>query len=328
MLIPLRSQWVSLLVTLGSSVTELVALWAALYINTVRESRALEKGHSVNLNRHLMRKRVITMVAAVIFVCSEIVVSNYSTTVFTDIKVQEPCITVKAGGNHNNATGYFEAITIGCLQPKGKLFSQHLGNYSLISDAVSCESSPAYEFETSTPLLRSLGNSTLKCIEEDECFFYQLEGNKFFFSEAIYDLAEVPQSIEFWQTRLFFNCTSAVYAAERLYEIWKEETLVEELFLRARIFTETTEQSCTFVKAKQEGTRIPVFIIFLIIGMWSVSLFVSCTVLLFARDRFTFDPSDPKDWTRTVLQLGGKSAQMHLDRETGRVVISESRESK
>eukprot|EP00178_Gracilaria_changii_P019241 TRINITY_DN55915_c0_g1_i1.p1 TRINITY_DN55915_c0_g1~~TRINITY_DN55915_c0_g1_i1.p1 ORF type:complete len:325 (-),score=24.81 TRINITY_DN55915_c0_g1_i1:20-994(-) len=321
--IPLRPQLVSLFVTIGTLTAEICFLLSALKANSLWESHALSKGRSISVKHHIIRRRLITIVATIAFVSLETVVSLYSNTQFEPIRVEEQCTVATRGGGQNELTSQFEAITAGCLELNSTNFNQKFGNYSLDSNRLFCDDDVSYEYKTASTVTRSVANATYSC-QENSCFFYELQDNEFFFSEAVFELDDSQQSMQFFRTLLHFDLKPELARVVRkLHVIRGSEFFVEELFLRARIFSSTSDQRCLVTKSEIEGTQVALAVLCVLLTMWLMSFLAFVIVCGLLRRKIVFDVDKTSHWIEKVLGAQIAGSTLSLCSTTKTIIVNE-----
>ena len=337
--IPVRSQIVSLIITIVILFIEITALSITLTLNRIAETRILQNDHPVQLYRHCQRVKLATFLVMISFVAIEIYASLYSLNASRDITTRQPCVSMtkiqqpnKPISNQTESIKDIETITFNCIKPNSTTVTQYVGDLRSDTGDVSCAAEPLYEYNTSVKVNRSLSKATKLCREQNAsspfsstfCLYYEYNGDMFYYSTSIALGFSEDEPIEFYPTKLYFNASLLLSTIiDRLFSYYFEIREIEELHLRRRLFTDVVKTECTFVSHQVKGTRVALhFLIFLGVS-FLLAMIMNLVLILSTRKKRIVDLSDPFVWVDGDNLYSKKEVQVMMSEEMGsRLVVS------
>ncbi|PXF45258.1 hypothetical protein BWQ96_04957 [Gracilariopsis chorda] len=337
--IPLKSQFVSLIVTLISGLAELFLFGALLGFNKYSECIALRKGRQVSVRLHRIRAKFLAVLAMVVFIFLEVIMSFFSDPAI-EIKFRtDECLAVDRIDLREGFTGDTndeDFILIRCIGIKKDGFLQRAGNFSLNPNTkarVRCGKHALYEYPNEDDLQFTLTNVTrtggtdtdlvLECIlptpavgekppTERLCAAVrQLPPNSIGFTN-VYLSAAVRESevgplvnqqvvIPFLETSVRYN-TSGLSRnfARRLLRAYDKD-VTDPMEIRKRVFMGIERRKCAFEHRKKDLTTVPLGLVYGIVAAWILSFLTFASTLLLRRSIF-YDMSDPLHWAQRTYR--------------------------
>ncbi|CAN8075537.1 unnamed protein product [Agarophyton chilense] len=346
-IIPLKSQHVSLVATFMSVTSETALLFAALRWNCLFENKTLQRRRTINVRNHRTRTKLLAAAATVIFVIIELFNSFYSDPTTVEISERRPCTFLASGGGQKgftNTTSLSSIILLHCLdanrttirQSGGYLFQD--GNdfvaqcldplYSFSTDNAPQESVPETDYFTGCVELPELAEP----LPEDEttvCVFFYQNKARVTFTESVLG-SDVPYVVNeklllhVWHTDVYFNITGMETEFARRAATMLLESSPPAITLRREVFTVDGVGMCDF-KKQIEATTVSEGFIYALALASSLSFLVAVASLFF-RSHMCFDMSNPLDWAqKTVISehlLGAENPEVFcLDSEEKQFIV-------
>lgn len=312
-LLALKSQFASLIITIVSIICEFSILWALRTINGLYECRTLKRNGKVFVENHIIRSTALEVVSFLSFLMLEIFASFFSDPTDLFRVENHPCISV---GNilktKNNTLDFPTANVIfaRCLNVENGLITQSAGNYSNKNGLIQCAEKPMYSFRDSEPRNRAVSNATIGCIESNQgnaCTFGIQRGNRVFLSNVFLEIDKpFIENEDFFETILHFE-------SKAMLKVWAERTasnildgIVSPAQLRRLVFTGAEGRSCDFDIYIGDATSITAAFLILLLLVWILSLMLFFVSLGLKRKVF-YNLRNVKDWaTKTILPTAQK----------------------
>ncbi|CAN8075539.1 unnamed protein product [Agarophyton chilense] len=348
--IPLKSQYVSLIFTIISGASELALLSATQRWNCFYENKSLQQGRKVNVRHHLTRTKLLIACATSAFFIIEIANSFYSDPITIERSETRPCSFLASAdfrANVTKATLEFHPISLSCLEANETSVWQRGGNrFETDEGSVIQCSETMYSFDREIMSEEPIpDNFVVECVpapqlnvkEEnpEACSFWYQNGNRVTFSDFVTrsDLANVldqSESIHVWHTDVAFDVAGREreLASRAAFHLSRGEA--DDVGLRRKIFSRDGDGMCEFTQ-EVDATALNVAFVSVLVSLWVLCLFVFVVGLLF-QSRIMYDMSDPLDWaSKTVIGngfIGAENPEASSVEHDGRrfVVLSNSRE--
>lgn len=307
-LLPLKSQFTSLIITVISAVCEFALLYAITILNGLYECKKLKRGKVVSLRRHILRSSVITFVSLALFFFLEIITSFLSDPADIFTTENHSCVSVGNLLKRKNDSLDFPIandIFAKCLR-RDFFIIQSAGNYSKENRLIQCAEQPIYSFRDSELTNMSVSGATPGCMESDQgtaCVFAAQRGNITFISD-IFLKAEMPliQELPSFQTMLHFE-------AKGMLRLWAERTVRSRVDgfsspaqLRRLVFTGAENTNCDFNIFVGDGTSIQEALLVLLVVMWGLSLILFSLSILLKKNVF-YDIGKPLHWATKTFRV-------------------------
>ncbi|KAI0559837.1 hypothetical protein FGB62_134g08 [Gracilaria domingensis] len=334
-LIPLRSQYVSLIISIVSLFAELALLRASLSFNGYFECRALRKGKEVSVNYHQRRAGALSILALLAFLSLETITSDFSEPAKRKTLVEQSCVAVDGLDHRRGPNGLQieeDFVSMRCNDFRGENILFKGGNYSFEEERVICATSdlvevnpivmreeildrarrPSAEEPNPNPFLQCINGL---CVVFETVVRISAENQrdtvvKMFnvFKES--DLESLPASGspgQFVEVVVFYNSSGLIpLFAERALED-RTIRIRDSIELTRRIFLGSATTSCPFDKDLGAATSIPLALIVVVSVIWLLSFAVyisSC----FIRAKIFYDISNPIHW----IKLARHNADEHI----------------
>ncbi|PXF49605.1 hypothetical protein BWQ96_00675 [Gracilariopsis chorda] len=319
-LIPLKSQYTSLIVTVISGIAELALLSAVLVFNKYLECRALQNGGKVNVRHHRFRTKALTVAATLAFVFLEVFSSFYSDPDDKTELVRKNCtsldaLTVQQG--LLNISTQTTVVGVKCIGINSTLFWQHAGNISdgrNIGNGGNIGDDEVFECEKKEVLYTANVERAPDEPVPDEyvvgcvgtsCVFVYRSGNEVTFTDFVHseDVSRVLNesiTLPVWKTTISYNVTGLESAfATRAVDLLSQG-VTDGFTLRRGVFAGSAITQCNF-KTFSDATRVRKGFIYAIVIAWALS--ISAFVGSFAiRRRIFYDMSDPLHWAQKTIR--------------------------
>lgn len=311
--INLKAQYVSLIITVISATFEVALLFAALRWNCFIENRILKRGGKVNLRIHLWRTKLLSVVTAILFLAVEIGNSFYSDPTKITSFEKRPC---RFLGAKNFTTDFpevqnkFNADSLPCLEANETSVTQRGWNQFGINGEVILQcSKELYSFER-TSISPEIEDYAVGCIQagdvnepkQDICSLVIQNGSRISISTVFQPQMEQKfgQNVSWLNTDVRFDTnTQNVVIATRAASLMARG-IRDDVDLRRLIFTEEREGWCDF-RIEFDGTALNGAFVIVLVIIW-----VTCMLLFFGSwivlSRIEYNMSNPLDWaTKTVI---------------------------
>ncbi|PXF49893.1 hypothetical protein BWQ96_00053 [Gracilariopsis chorda] len=309
-LIRLKAPFVSVIVTVLSTLAELALLSFLFVLNNLHECKQLQRGRSVQVRQHLRRTRLLSVVCLGAFFALEVVFSFYNDPVNNvQIEIHE-CITasnsVKDSGD---STQFLRAsdILVECRRLDNGTITQFGGNFSSRTQQVECSTEAMYTHplgdETSEEIVADVPFGCVSGGEEGAaCVFVQQRGNLSLISAPFFldELSILPDTLPHIITELHFTPPSNV----SLFATRATNAFLQNIqgpsALRRIIYSGASEDQCAFPVVRGSATTVPLAMIVALAAVWAVALAMFASVFALRRGVF-FKLDDPMHWaTRSV----------------------------
>lgn len=312
--IPLAPFTTSMFITILNATIEIACVSAIFILIAIHECNRLLRGEHISIRRHMYIVRIVAVMAMVIFVILEVVISVNSGSSFRERTDSKRCISTGNFLPSGRNTSEAEAIAFRCVQIRKDIFSFRHGNYSLDNGQVQCEDDVIYKFQVGKQVALPVNGATIACLGEF-CSLVHLEQNnkRVAFSEPL-NVKNFPEGAEvatgfdeedkagFLVTDFENNITeSSRTIAERVAEAYVAE-VTDDLQLRRRTFQGSVEGKCDFVVRKDEVTEIAVWIVVVMSIVWTLSLLLF-TITISQRKQVFYDIRSTWDWARKTNHL-------------------------
>lgn len=306
--IGVKSQVVSLFITLATAVAELSFTTGVLLFISSREWSKLENGKSLSVRGH---QRVVSQTLAACiaaFIIVEIIVGASIEDELRMTPFTEPC--VQTGINTGQEFTSIEQPSrsylaqTSCSKFKDFWLQIFLTNFSVTSTVVSCADEPVYELHIRHRSRRQIGQAKPYCGENEWgvtfCSFTSLETGTFSFTELLDEGEKSMNETKFIDVKLFFEPDSQDIISKRLLRvILHGESAMDLDAILSRVLLGSRLSTCTFFKARN-ATRVPVVLMCVLVSIWL------CSILLFvcvacSSKKMLFDLNKSLDWSKVLL---------------------------
>lgn len=320
-LISLKSQYFSLIVTILSFLSELSILLAFLEWNNYRQCKRLTRQKTVNV-RHLRRYgRMIAVAAGIVFLALEIIASFLCDPAEIQTFRSHRCITLETSTRLDDLKVPFVQTVIvedRCQLLEETTTSQLLGNYSLEDEQLTCSENAVYKFKRLERINETLPSEgvVLRCapnqknpLRGDICAFAFYRNRSIFFSESLRkSTAELIKAsngtefVSFLRTEIFFegafNLSAFAFRAANAFT----QTTTDAAALRRRVFLGARKTTCPFVDETKDGTKAPLSLVYVLGSIWTLSMILFVISMASFRRRVFFNFADPLDWALHTRQ--------------------------
>lgn len=310
-LIPLKSQYTSLIATILSGLAELALLSAVLGYNKYLECRALENGGKVNVRHHRFRTRALTVAATLAFVFLEVSNSFFSDPALKRGEVIKSCISLDAlpvrRGPFNISTRA-AVVGINCIGTNTSLLWQRAGNISEDGE-IKCGDEFLFSADINHSPNEPLPDEHVReCVfdgEGDTCAFLYSNGSEVTFTENVLDtdvefVLDTKTPLRVWKTTVYYNTTGMESEFLRRSISLGLLGVSDQFVLRREVFAGVEETKCNFDVFSQ-ATKIKEGFLYAIAVAWTLSImaFIGSFAI---RGRVFYDMSDPLDWARQTVK--------------------------
>lgn len=306
-LIPLKSQYTSLIVTIISGAAELALLSAVLGYNKYLECRALRKGGKVNVRHHRFRRRALTVVATLTFVLLEVSSSFFSDPA-TRFKVERKnCTSLDALNVRDgllNISMDATVIGVNCVRMNTTVFWQYAGNLSDGED-YQCGEQMLYATNVSLPSEELVPVDSVSACVDDNCVFVFTDGDEVSFTihflpDALPVLPGSNTTALVWKTMVYYNFTGLEREFAKRAADMLRNGISDDFTIRRGVFAGTAEMQCDF-KIPSDATTVRTAFIYAIAVAWALSVAAFLGSLAVRRLIF-YDMSDPLHWAQKTLR--------------------------
>lgn len=326
-LISLKSQYVSLIITLLSFFSELSILLAFLESNNYRQCRRLTRGKTVNVRHHRRYGQIPAVIAGFIFLALEILASFFCDPARIEKFQSHSCIALETSIAVVEDQDRFvqgDVIEDSCQILEEGTTYQQLGNFSLKDQQVRCSKNPVYKFERPEDINEPLPSedTVFGCVpstddpSEEVCAFVFQRNNSIYFSEPLkrstverIKEGNGNETVSFLRTEILFaGAATLSFFATRAADAL-ERSVTDPYELRRRVFLGAKETTCPFVDEIKEGTTAPLSLIYVLAAIWILSVFLFVTSIALFRRRIFFNFTDPLDWALYTRQQSENPAE-------------------
>ena len=335
-LIALKSQYVSLIITCFSFLCELLVIVVLYNIINFQECRTLLKGKELNVRRHRNHVQLVAISAALLFLTLEIVTSFLSDPDQIQRWNSEQCVSLGTVRDLKGDEAMFKQVDIvedTCQTSRNNFTLQQVGNISEKTGQVQC-SDPVYytDINEQTVEGRLPKNGTaLECVPGFCVFVFQVD-NTVFISDAFLEKTsekilsgEDTENIRFARTALLFNSTGLLPTFARRTAEAYSKFVTDTFELRRRAFLGSTRQQCPFVVEVVDATSIPLLCLCIVVTIWLISVLLFGFTMVFLRKKTFYNVGDPLHWAlytfRRNDEVVGKNPVVMYEVEKGQEKI-------
>ncbi|KAI0564009.1 hypothetical protein FGB62_31g17 [Gracilaria domingensis] len=325
--VPLKSQFVSLIITLVSLVSERFVFGSCTRLIRYLETQRLYEGQQIRIRWHVRRTRLVAILSAMFFLTLELFVSFYTDPARVTEREMFSCVSLDTVRNLRDAA--FERplsrnVKNQCSFVENGVFHQRGGNVTEAENQflVECAEEDIFSFELSElvaertfpsikPVMRCSNCSNIgdgaRCLEW--CAFTVRQNDSVFYSFgvepeealALDTSGEAQKVLSYLGTTVHFNAEDLLgVIAQRVADAYTDG-ITDPTSQRRRIFMGSREGTCEFSMDRGEGTNVPVALIAAVSSIWVASL-VFKLLTFFARKENIFDVSNPFHWAFRVSQ--------------------------
>ncbi|KAI0557831.1 hypothetical protein FGB62_258g05 [Gracilaria domingensis] len=318
--IPIKAQFVSLIITFILAVSELLALNVLSALNSFCQSRRLRRGNHVIVKSHQRQIRLNTLLLLLIFITLEIAVSNFSDPVQTPVLEQQDCFVVDRFDREKGRQDLglkIDALEPQCAKVDNNSFTQMTGNVSIISDSINCSETPIFKVKFSwigEPEFHNGSGRLLEC-ENDICVLVFKQQQHVLISPAfdrihLETVANPQKKTWFSRTELFYDTGPILEnIARRAARVMAGERVADPYEFRRRIFSGSRKDTCLFEVRSVNETLIPNAVLVLLVSISVVS--VVCYAICFGfRKRNFADFNDTMQWASRTFRLGDENGHV------------------
>ncbi|KAI0565232.1 hypothetical protein FGB62_20g28 [Gracilaria domingensis] len=308
-LIQLKAPFVSVIVTVLSTLAELALLSFLLVLNNLHECKRLRSGRGVEVRHHLKRTRIISLLALAAFFVLEVVFSFYNDPVNNVVSETHACVRVaNSVRERGDSRGFLRAadVLLECGVVENGTITQFEGNFSRQTQQVECSPQAMFTYPLDDRTVNdSVSDLPFRCVavaEGEECVFLQQRGNLSLISQPFFleDLPFLPENFPFLPTELHFTAPSNLTLfADRAIEAF-QRNIFGPAALRRIIYSGASEGTCTFPVVDGTATTIPLAMIIALSVVWAIAILLFLSVWWLRKDVF-FEMNNPMDWaTRSM----------------------------
>lgn len=302
--IPIRSLTASLVITIINASIELACLSAMLIMIAANECRKLRKGEAINIRTHSFSVRLVTVIAMVMFITLEILISVNSATGFWITTKEQDCVSTREGIISENDSLASEAITMRCMSITNDVFSFRTGNYSRVDGSVQCEKNVVYKY-TAQDFVHDepISDAVIKCFSTKCAAVKAREKTLLMSGPYEKGTGDVKTSTtSFLRTNLTFDPKPILEdIAEKLVEVYNL-AILDDLQIRRLVLLGAADTRCEFTDEKNQVTEIPTWIVILLLIVWMSSIFL-VIVALFVRRSIFYDIHRTWDWASKTYNV-------------------------
>ncbi|PXF42453.1 hypothetical protein BWQ96_07831 [Gracilariopsis chorda] len=313
-IIPLRPLTTQLIFTVIMAVSEIVFASAVLVLHALAECHVLKKGKALSVKSNGHRIRVINVLALLMFVGLEVLLSVYTVGTDTAVNSEQNCVRLfrrNVSGTEFDILDKWanhESIFFGCLRPGlNQTISVSGGSYSLDSGWVQCNEGTLLSyrhFAVSTEMFTGRELEQKKC-DEIRCagmFFEQgsmfSEQGSMFFSHSLNVTETFQGTVAGRRTNLSFTPSAAELEVmtDMLLTLYRMG-ISNEHELRRVVFSLVREQRCSMITFLRRHTVLPVWMLTLTALLCALSM-VAFAAAQLGKGWVFFDMRDPAHWSR------------------------------
>ncbi|CAN8070199.1 unnamed protein product [Agarophyton chilense] len=295
-LINIRAPIVTLIVAVICLVVELSFLIASLWIFQFITCRRLTNQQSITVRSQKRAISGLAVLATLMFVVLETIISVSSQAVVQTIDSLQECIQNKAVGIE---TSDFEIegeiIHYGCTTINGNSVTHHPGNYSLDTGNLQCAADVLYSYTIGERQSVSWADGDSKC-DFVSCLVVVLRGDMLYISVSV-GAHETEAPIEAIPTNVtFLNINGE--DLKRILNITMNSYVTgiqEETDIRRRALAAPVKSKCEFTQTGTQSTSIPLSVIVISSTVWILSILFFLASFAF-KNKVFFDSGNPTHW--------------------------------
>lgn len=331
--IPLAPFTTSLLITIVNASVELACLSSMLIFIALSECQRLRNGKAISIRWHCIWVRLVTVIAMIMFVALEIVISVNSDTATKKVINSEDCVTTKLGVRSKDSPPS-EIVTFQCMKIQSNKYMFHTGNYSNANGRVQCEKEIVYWYLAQRFLENvPIAGGTTNC-EGDTCVVLKSDKKVLLISEPFHKISLNNKSAQatFLPTNLPFDPSDKLEEyAKKMSELYAFP-VTDELDIRRLLLLGAEETKCDFSEDSGEVTKISTWIVVVVSAVWATSILL-CMFMIFVKKKQVFyDMRNTWDWATKTHSRPGRVSSNHLyikcgtDRSSLRIYVVDSLE--
>ena len=330
--IALKSQYVSLIITCFSFLCELLVIVVFYNIISFQECRTLLKGKELNIRRHRKHVQLVAISAALLFLTLEIITSFLSNPDQIQRWNSEQCVSLGTVRDMKGDEAMFAQVNIvedTCQTARNNFTFQKIGNISERTGQVQC-SDPVYYTDINEQAVEGIpprNETVIECSSIYCVLAFQVEDTVYFAGAYFKENAtkiingEYSDNVSFLRTAILFNSTGLLSTFARRAAVAYNNTIIDEFEVRRRAFLGSTRQKCPFVVEVVEATNIPLICLCFIAASWFISVLLFGFTMIFVRRKIFYNVGDPLHWAqytfRRTDEVVGKNPVIMYDVERG-----------
>eukprot|EP00178_Gracilaria_changii_P015221 TRINITY_DN4266_c0_g1_i1.p1 TRINITY_DN4266_c0_g1~~TRINITY_DN4266_c0_g1_i1.p1 ORF type:complete len:362 (+),score=44.92 TRINITY_DN4266_c0_g1_i1:213-1298(+) len=328
-LIPLKSQFVSLIISFLSLFAELALLHATLRFHRYFECKFLRRGGKLSVGRHQRRVAAFSVLALLAFLALETTTSFFSDPARRSVLVDQPCLAVDGIHRRSGRNGLQieeEAVTMRCNNLSDGNFLYSAGNFSFEEQRVICSKNVLVEFIATVttefildkaqrpstgqpnpnPLLSCIDGSCV-VVETASTTSVESQSGTLLRISAMFKESELQQMREsqfpsrIVEALIFYDVSGLqpLFAERALHPMARKVRDPVEWVRRIYLGSENT--TCPFDQDLGDATSIPLPLVYIVVAVW-LSSAVMCISSLIVRPTIFYDISNPIDWAKHTKQ--------------------------
>eukprot|EP00178_Gracilaria_changii_P002049 TRINITY_DN1303_c0_g1_i1.p1 TRINITY_DN1303_c0_g1~~TRINITY_DN1303_c0_g1_i1.p1 ORF type:complete len:335 (-),score=31.76 TRINITY_DN1303_c0_g1_i1:326-1330(-) len=291
-----KSQYVSLTVTIINAAAEICASNAFMLVNSELECRGLDRGRPLSARRHRFVSSCLLFASLLLFFCLELVIGFFMEADIQQRPLLKPCerVGLKTDTSFNSFEKQYtaHAAVMSCSRDVGHSLALYLANASLIDTEVRCAAQPTCEISLDNEV-RSVNGSTRHCSNKI-CTFTKLSSHVFTFSRIVGEESVVDE-IQFYDVKLFFEPRDQETISRSVLQAAFESSTDFDVFVGS-VFFGSFSTTCKFFEDK-DVTRIPLSVFITLVSIWCFSFGICAALSLRKRGgTIFFDMGSVLDW--------------------------------
>lgn len=308
-LIRLKAPYVSVIVTVLSTLAEIALLKFFAVVVNLGECQRLQRGKCIDVRLHLRRMKRISILTLAMFFGLEVLFSFYNDPVSNVQFEAHDCVYVSNSVlERGKSTSYLRAadVMVKCRTLENGTITQFGGNFSRRTQQVKCSPHAMYTHPIDDRTINgSIAGVPYRCIHASmgkACLFIQQKGSLSLISEPFYlkDVNNLPAFLKYLPTELHFKAPSNLTLfADRALKAFLSG-IAGPAALRRIIYTGTREGTCTFPVVNGTATVVPLAILISLFVVWLIAILLF-VLFLFLHKKVIFEIDSAMDWaTRSV----------------------------
>lgn len=303
-LIRLKAPFVSVIVTVISTLAELALVSFLFVLNSLHDCARLRSGNGLGVRNHVTRVRIITVLSLTAFFVLEVVFAFYNDPVDNVLWETHACVKVSNSvQERGDSTAFLRAadVLVTCRTLENGTVTQFEGNFSRHTDQVECSRQAMYTHPLDNRVMNeSVSGLPSHCVAGDEgdvCVFFQQRASLSLISEPFIldDLPFLPEVFPFLSTELHFTPPSNLSLfGERAAEAFRQN-INGPAALRRIIYSGSSEGNCTFPVVDGTATTVPLAMVIVLAVVWALAILLFVSVFPLRRKIF-FEVNNPMDW--------------------------------
>ncbi|PXF42580.1 hypothetical protein BWQ96_07675 [Gracilariopsis chorda] len=310
LIIPLRPLTTQLLFTIVSALSEIGLISAVLVILTKKECHTLSTERPVSIKSHSLRWRLIPVVAMLMFIALETLVSVHTKTHIHHVKNSHKCVQVdlrtsEALEVESSLNKEEEAVMLNCVkmtpaEDANFNIEVYPGNYSRSGEKifVDCSADWLMKYKLDTKGKGILEPNAEQHCRNGFCVFLYSQESKVFFSPPL-PSARFNHTNEYtgYWTEFIPGAVPSLNSTATYLLLLYQKGILEEIQIRRKLFMSAERGQCEMTNGSKEHTLVPYWLISITALSWF------CSAILFALTRVLksgifYNISDPLHWTR------------------------------